>query len=127
LDLSEVPAGTYTVRIVADDDNYGFSDVITYDLTVNPGVKTELDITSIDSPSSMTEGDSEVFSIGFMDMGTGSPVSGVRVKVTVDKDYYITTGSDGVATLDLSGVPADTYTIKAVVLPNLWIICFALR
>jgi uncharacterized protein (DUF2141 family) len=120
IDLSGISPGTYTASVVVDDANYEAPETVTFSLTVN-GVtpqKTTVHISDYTATSSITmdEGDSVFYSPTVEDINWMDPVSGVTVKLTAGSNVVTAvSGSDGVAALDLSGVPAGTYTASIVV------------
>ena len=114
LDLSAVPAGIYSVTGGVEDSMCNSSDVISFDLTVNKKPKTKVEIQHT-SPSTMTVGDSESIEVKAFYYLTNDRVDNLPIKITVDKNYTVTTSSNGVASLDLSAVPAGTYSVAVAV------------
>ena len=116
-DLSTITPGTYTATIDVDSDDYEADSTFTIGLTVNGDAPEKTTVYLYDNahPSSMTEGDSESLSVMVENGDTGAYQDGVTLKVTIDKDYSITTANAGIASLDLSEVPAGTYTVRIVV------------
>ena len=94
------------LKISNDDEIQQISD---FDDDVLGAEPLDVDDWSRPNPT-MNQGESNPTYIVFMGEYDGVPKSGVPVKLTVDKDYRATTGSDGKATFDLSEVAPGVYT-----------------
>ena len=115
-DLSSVPAGTYTPSVVVDDANYK-SNTVTFDLTVNPGTKTNVNLVNINQLTEiiMYEGENPICDFQVLDSDT-MEVDGVNVKLTAGStELNVTSQNGGLASFDLSTVPVGDYTASVVV------------
>ncbi|WP_296806742.1 Ig-like domain-containing protein [uncultured Methanobrevibacter sp.] len=115
-DLSSVPAGTYTPSVVVDDANYK-SNTVTFDLTVNPGTKTNVNLVNIYQLTEiiMYEGQKPLCDFQVLDYGSYE-VDGVNVKLTAGStELNVISHNGGMADFDLSTVPFGDYTASVAV------------
>ena len=116
-DLSTAPVGTYTAIVDVVSDTYEADSTLSISFKVN-GDAPEKTIVYLDDGGHPTEpineGDNAQCTVTVSD-GDGYSVSNVKVKATIDKDYYGFSDNLGKVYFDLSGVPADIYTVNFVV------------
>ena len=116
-DLSSITPGTYTATVDVDSDVYEADSTLGFGLTVNgdmPDNKTTVYLEDGYHPTEPIPVGANVQITAYVSYGIVY-IPDVRVKATIDKDYYDISDNMGMVSFDLSGVPGGVYDVVLVV------------